>query len=123
MKNKLIIFSVFAVLLLAIVSVSNVAAQTDQMVGGYGDMSARSKDARRAADVAVKARSAKTGKAITLVRIVKAEQQVVAGMNYRVCMTVREGRHKAYTVTAVVYQNLKNKRSLSKWKRGECTDL
>jgi hypothetical protein len=102
---------------------TKVTAQTDQMVGGYGDLSAKSKEARRAADVAVKARSAKTGKTITLVRITKAEQQVVAGLNYRICMTVREGGHKAYTVTAVVYQNLKNKRTLSNWKKGACTDL
>lgn len=123
MKNKLIIFSVFTVFLLGAANASSVAAQTDQIVGGYGDLSVKSKDVRHAADFAVKARSTKTGKTITLVRITKAEQQVVAGLNYRICMSVREGRHKTYTVTAVVYQNLKNKLSLSKWKRGECTDL
>ena len=123
MKNKLIILSVFTVVFLGFAAASSVAAQTDQIVGGYGDLSVKSKDARQAADLAVRTRSSKTGKTITLVKIIKAEQQVVAGLNYRICMSVREGHHKAYTVTAVVYQNLKNKRSLSKWKRGECTDL
>ena len=121
MKNKLIIISVFTVLFLGVAS--SAAAQTDQIVGGYGDLSAESKDARQAADFAVKARSTKTGKNITLVRITKAEQQVVAGLNYRICMSVREGHKKPYTVTAVVYQNLKNRRTLSKWRRGDCADL
>ena len=123
MKNTLVIFSIFTALFLAVGSASRVHAQVDQVVGGYGDISAKSNDARRAADFAVRARSAKTGKAITIVRIIKAEQQVVAGMNYRICMTLREGRRKAYAVTVVVYQNLRNRKSLSNWKRGGCSNL
>ena len=78
MKNRLIIFSVFAVLFFAAISASSVAAQADQIVGGYGDISVRSRAARRAADFALKARSTTTGNAIGLLRIKKAEQQVVA---------------------------------------------
>lgn len=124
MKMKLIQLSIFTMFLIVVAfSQTKVSAQADQIVGGYGDISVKSKEARRAADVAVHSRSARTGKKITLVRIKKAEQQVVAGLNYRICMSVREGRRKPYLVTAVVYQNLKNKRSLSKWKKGDCTDL
>jgi hypothetical protein len=107
----------------AAASQSRVSAQADQIVGGYGDISATSKDAKSAAAFAITKQAAKSGKKLTLVKITKAEQQVVAGINYRVCMMVREGRRKAYSVTAVVYQNLKNRRSLSNWKKGECSDL
>lgn len=122
MKLRSIIFLTFAILFFAAVSVRNVAAQ-DQIVGGYGDISIKSKDAKKFANYAITTRSAKTGAKITLVKILKAEQQVVAGLNYRICMTLRQGRHKPYTATAVVYQDLRNKRSLSKWKKGSCTDL
>ena len=93
------------------------------MTGGYGDTSVADKDVRKAANVAVTSRSRSTGKTLTLVRIVKAEVQVVAGLNYRVCMTVREGRKRARTVTAIVYKDLKNRRSLSRWKSGGCSEL
>ncbi len=124
MNTKFLMTSIFTVLLAVIAfSGTKVSAQTDQIVGGYGDISVNSKDARRAAETAISSRSNRTGKKITLIRIKKAEQQVVAGLNNRVCMSVREGRHKPYTVTAVVYQDLKKKRVLSKWKRGTCSDI
>lgn len=100
---------------------SRVSAQ--EMAGGYGDASVADKDVRKAANFAVNTRSRSTGKMLTLVRIVKAEVQVVAGLNYRVCMTVREGRKRAKTVTAVVYKDLRNRRSLSRWKAGGCSEL
>lgn len=123
MKIKTIVHTLLVLLLISAGGIVAVRAQADQVVGGYSSVSARSGDAKRAADLAVRTRSSKTGKKITLVKIVKAEQQVVAGMNYRVCLLVREGRHKPYTATAVVYQNLKNRRSLTRWKKGECTEL
>ena len=100
---------------------SRVSAQ--DIAGGYGDASVTDKDVRAAANFAVKNRSRSTGKSLTLAKIVKAEVQVVAGLNYRVCMTVREGRKRAKTITAVVYKNLQNRRSLSRWKAGGCSEL
>ena len=94
-----------------------------QIAGGYGDASVADKDVRRAANFAVTSRSRSTGKTLTLVRIVKAEVQVVAGLNYRVCMTIREGRKRAKTITVVVYKDLRNRRSLSNWKVGRCSEL
>ena len=124
MTKKLILCSIFVIgLLVGIAAQTRVSAQDEPMVGNYREISVKSKEAKNTAAFAVKTRSAKTGKYITLVKITKAEQQVVAGMNYRVCMLVREGRRKAYAVTAVVYLNIKNKRTLSKWKNGGCTDL
>lgn len=108
------VFGVFA-------AESRVSAQ--EITGGYGDASVIEKDVRAAANFAVKSRSRSTGKTFTLVRITKAEVQVVAGLNYRLCMTVREGRKRARSVTAVVYKNLQNRRSLSRWKSGGCSEL
>lgn len=100
---------------------SNVRAQ--DITGGYGDTAVTDKDAVASAKYAVKAQAHKTHKTLKLVKIEKAQVQVVAGLNYRVCMTVREARRKAKKVTAVVYKDLKNNLSLSRWKAGGCTDL
>ena len=99
------------------------SARAQDITGGYGDTTVSDKDAVASAKYAVKSQAKKSGKAITLIRIEKAEVQVVAGLNYRVCMTVREGRANAKKVTAVVYKDLKNARSLTAWKPGGCTDL
>ena len=122
MKKHIIFCSFVALFVFGIFAAeSRVSAQ--EMTGGYGDASVLDKDVRKAANVAIASRSRSTGKTLTLVRIVKAEVQVVAGLNYRVCMSVREGRKRAKTVTAVVYKDLKNRRSLSRWKTGGCSEL
>jgi hypothetical protein len=94
-------------------------SQDHPIVGGYGTISARSAEAQSAAKFAVAARARRTGKRIVLWKVLKAEQQVVAGMNYRVCMRVFENG-KERTVTAVVYKNLRRKWSLTSWTRGGC---
>ena len=94
------------------------------IVGGYADVLVNSKEAKKFARWAVKARSARTHKRITLVKIITAEHQVVRGMNHRICMDVREGRHRAHRVTAVVWEDIGNRPlKLTNWKTGECADL
>jgi hypothetical protein len=110
----------FGILVLGILAFSSgVRAQEHPIVGGYGSISVRSAEAQSAAKFAVSARARRTGKRIVLWKVLKAEQQVVAGMNYRVCMRVFENG-KARTVTAVVYKNLRQKRSLTGWTVGRC---
>ncbi len=122
MKKHIIFCSLTALFVFGLFAAgSHVSAQ--DITGGYGDASVMDKDVRRAANFAVLTRSSNTGRALKLVRIVKAEVQVVAGLNYRICMTIREGRKRAKTVTAVVYKDLRNRRSLSRWKAGGCSDL
>lgn len=126
MKNKLFESVLIAAAVFGIyAAASSVSAQTDVIVGGYGENAVSDKDVVKAAGFAVKKEAGKTGKHITLVRIEKAETQVVAGINYRVCMTVRIGRKGAAekSVTAVVYKNLKNRMSLSRWEEGGCQEL
>lgn len=99
-----------------IFSAISVSAQDDEpIVGGYS--SADTDDARvvAAAKFAVGSRAKTTKrKNLKLDSIEKAEMQVVAGLNYRLCMNVGDGG-KAQTVNAVVYQNLKQKYSLTSW--------
>lgn len=124
MIKKLLIFaSLFVVFVFgAFASESRVAAQ-DVIAGGYADASVRDKDVRKAANFAVKQRSKNVKRTFTLVSIRKAEVQVVAGLNYRVCLRVRDNRGRTSTVTTVVYKNLKNKLSLTRWRSGGCSDI
>lgn len=126
MKNKLIKMVFMAAVVFGVhAAASSVMGQADTIVGGYGESSVRDKDVVKAAGFAVKKEAGKTGKRITLVKIEKAETQVVAGVNYRVCMTVRIGRKNAAekSVTAVVYKDLKKHMSLSRWEEGGCQEL
>lgn len=123
MKINILRYAVLIVVIFgALAAASRVSAQ---MVGAYADKSIDDKGVIQAAAFAVRKEASKTGTRITLVKIEKAETQVVAGLNYRVCMTVKVGRRKPKTtkVTAVVYSNLHDKLKLSKWEDGECKDL
>jgi hypothetical protein len=95
----------------------------DPIVGGYGDTSIHDKDVKAAAAFAVKTWGARTNKTFKIVEIKRADAQVVAGMNYRVCMRIRDSKYHRSTVTVVVYKNLQNHLSLSRWKTGGCSDL
>ena len=124
MKKQLLFCSFVLALVFGINAASTkVAAQdSEPIVGGYGDASVTDKEVKSAAVFAVKTRSKNIKRTITLVKIRKAELQVVAGLNYRICMSVREGR-TTRIATAVVYRDLQNRKSLSRWKNGACTDL
>lgn len=105
-------------------STNTVRAQQDEPVaGGYAPASRSSKEIRKAAGRAVAIRAKQSGTAITLVKIEKAEVQVVAGMNYRLCMRVREGGRGTKTVTAVLFRSLRGGYSLSRWRAGGCREL
>ncbi|HEY0427688.1 MAG TPA: cystatin domain-containing protein [Pyrinomonadaceae bacterium] len=100
-------------------------AQTDEPIaGGYSKASVTDKEVVAAAGYAVKAQAKKQRAVIKLVSINKAETQVVAGRNYSLCLKVRiteKGKKtKTETVQAIVFQNLKQKLSLTSWKEAEC---
>ena len=117
MKTRVLSYSVSIALAFGIYpSASYVSAQ---ITGGYGDASASSKEVKRAAKFAVEQRTLRTGNKVALVRVVKAEMQVVAGLNYRMVLRVSDKWGRRRTATAVVYQELKNRLSLTSWKPGE----
>jgi len=88
--------------------------------GAYRTVSQRSPDVRAAYAFAIKSQAAKEAKPFAFVRVLKAESQVVAGMNYRVCMLVREGKGRSKSVTVVVTKDLKNVWTLTSWVPGGC---
>lgn len=100
--------------------VSSLAAhQQEPVAGGYGETAKDDPEARAAARFAISSQSRKLHARISLVSIKRAEVQVVAGLNYRICMRVRIKR-KAKDVTVVVYKDLKKQYSLTSWTEGEC---
>ena len=92
---------------------------TAQMPGGYNSVNKNDPQVKAAARYAVTTQSKRAGHSITLISISKAEQQVVAGMNYKVCLKVSD-RKRTRWATAVVYRDLKGGRSLTSWDWGAC---
>ena len=95
-------------------------ADTPIVVGGYGPVAGTDPQVVAAAKFAIAKRSETADSEISLNKIVKAERQVVAGMNYRICMTVKVEGDEPQTVTAIVYQDLKRNYSLSSSKASDC---
>lgn len=94
-------------------------AQTEQITGGYGDADVKDKDVIAAAKFAVKKGANKEKATISLINIKQARMQVVAGLNYEVCLEVNVKKSGKKTIRkfakAVVYRNLKNAYSLTSW--------
>lgn len=112
-------FAAFAVLFVCASAVSA------QKVGGYRTVSVADKDIAAAAEFAVSDHSEKNEVSLEIVLIQKAERQVVAGTNYRLCIQVKvveEGNDDTQFVQAVVYRDLKKKYKLTSWKPDACGD-
>ena len=98
-----------------------------QRTGGYREIDKADEGAVGAAEFAVKQESEKKEMTYKLVEIEHAETQVVAGINYRLCLKI--GYHKADDdvdttefVRVVVYRNLQNQYSLTSWTEENCGD-
>ncbi len=97
----------------------SVSAQ-EMVVGNYRKIMKTDAQMLSAAKFAVKQQKSKTkNKRLSLASIERAESQIVAGRNYRICMKV-VNKGKIEDVTTVVFLNLKNKFSLTAWERGAC---
>ncbi len=89
-------------------------AQERPIAGGYIERPTNDRGVTAAAAFAVRERGRQTRRRVTLLSIRRAETQVVAGLNYRLLLSVREGG-EVRDVTAVVYENLRRRRSLTSW--------
>lgn len=89
-----------------------------RIVGGYQNVSVQNETVAEAANFAV-ARQKQKEPSLRLVAIDRAESQVVAGTNYRLCLAVEAGG-KTGQASAVVYHNLQNEFELSEWTTGTC---
>lgn len=89
---------------------------SEAVTGAY--IKGNTKDAAviQAAQFALKQQSSQSGQPHTLQQIVQAQTQVVAGLNYRLCLKVRQGQPpKTITVMATVYRNLSQEWQLNEW--------
>ena len=89
-----------------------------QIVGGYKSVAVDDESVVAAANFAV-SKEEETTEGIDLDAILKAERQVVAGTNYRICLRVKLG-DDSQVVEAVVYQDLKGAYTLKSWTPKEC---
>lgn len=126
MKKSLQVVTILVALGLVFSSVLiGLAQQKRPILGGYQETDKDSPEVQEAAEFAVGEQGRKQDATIKLVSVERAERQVVAGMNYRLCMKVEitaEGEDEATTqeVKVVVYRNLQKEYSLTSWEEAEC---
>ena len=96
------------------------AASAQIRTGGYKEVANDDSEVVAAADFAVNEQGQKQEVSISLVSIEHAEQQVVAGINYRLCLKV-EIDGETQEVKAVVYRNLQKEYSLTSWEQESCS--
>lgn len=115
-------FSLRIALSIAFLAIVGTLASTTfgQRVGGYGEVDTEDAGVVAAADFAVETQAEKTQTGIERGEIKKAERQVVAGLNYRLCFEVMVDGSDASFAQAVVYVDLKGNRSLTSWTAGGC---
>ena len=115
----------FLVVLFGLAIALGTIAASAQRLGGYREIDKSDEGAAAAAEFAVKAQSESKEITYKLVSVEHAESQVVAGINYRLCLKV--GYHKqdddvdtTEFVRVVVNRNLQNQHSLTSWTEENC---
>lgn len=103
----------------AVVTLRREPTATEAQAGGYRVTSLDAPDVKAAAEFAVIAQAARSGESLSLARIVRAEQQVVSGLSFRLCLEVTSGG-QSQRVRAMVYRDLNGHLALSFWLVGEC---
>jgi Aspartic acid proteinase inhibitor len=92
---------------------------TEAPLGGYTPINPGDPEVRAAAEYAVSEQRSRTGTAVALRRVARAERQVVAGLNYRLCLEVTVA-DKREEVQLIVYRNLQQRFSLAQWSSAGC---
>lgn len=114
-KNLQIIMFITA---FAMITFGTTICVAQPRVGGYSETSKTDKTVVEAATFAVETQAQKDD-TLELVSIERAERQIVAGSNYRLCLAVKSNG-KAEQASTTVYLDLQNEFSLSEWKAGKC---
>lgn len=127
MKNNLKFMLMIAFFAVIFGFSENVLAQNKDvpMVGGFKAVAVNDKGVVDATNFAVKTIAKDEEMELKLDSIMKAEQQVVQGMNYRLLfLTTFADGGETYDLclSAQVYRNLKNVYSLSSWESVECPE-
>lgn len=117
MKKRLLAVMTLIALNVAFSWLNAVSAQ--RQVGGYKEIASDDSEVVAAANFAVQEQGRKEEIEVTLVSIEHAESQVVAGINYRLCLKV-EMEGETQEIKVVVYKNLKREYSLTSWTAESC---
>jgi hypothetical protein len=88
-------------------------------VGGFKGVAADDPEVTAAARFAVGAQGQKESTTISLLSVVSAERQTVAGANYRLCLEV-EAEGGTQNVMALVFKSLKKEYQLKRWEAADC---
>ena len=93
------------------------ASYAQPKVGGYKVAKTDAPEVVAAAEFAVTAQNEKDDFGRTLISVLSAEHQLVAGTNYRMCLKVKLGGDEGeiHYIKAVVYRDLKQVHKLTSW--------
>lgn len=100
-------------------------AQQPPTSGGYTQQSVVDEEVKRIAEEAVKMKSKELQSELFLNAIHKAETQVVAGVNYRLCIETHLPSDQPMTdgvvqyIQVVVYKNISGELKITEWKEDE----
>ena len=106
-----------------ILALGSVVWISGQRLGGYKQIDTDDERAVAAAEFAVEEQGRKMETTYKLVSVAKAESQVVAGVNYRLCLKVgyqKDDEDVEEFVRVIVYRNLQGEHSLTSWKQEDC---
>jgi hypothetical protein len=97
------------------------------IVGGYKEVATDDPEVQAAAEFAVSEQKKKQEGALSLVSIEHAERQVVAGMNYRLCLKVKQADEddadvEPQDVKVVIFKSLKQEYLLKSWDEENCSE-
>jgi hypothetical protein len=125
MKKSLRAATVLVAISIALSCVVIGLAQTRPIVGGYKTVSTDDPEVRAAAEFAVSERAEKENVSLKLVSIERAERQVVAGMNFKLCLKVAiddeaDDSDEPQGVQVVVFKSLQKQYSLKSWEVEDC---
>ena len=110
-----ICLSVFALILVSPAFAATNPAISDQpsLAGGYSSAEI-DPEVRRVAEFTLKTQSKSTGRPLKFIKILKAERQVVAGLNFRLEIEVADGS-KQLKARVVVWKKLDGSLALTSW--------
>jgi copper homeostasis protein (lipoprotein) len=89
------------------------------LLGGYGPADITDDRVREAAHFAVAEQGRRVNQTVHLQEISRAEQQIVAGINYRLCLKIQTSTGSRFAA-AVIYRDLRGHHSLTDWTDGLC---
>lgn len=92
-------------------------------VGGFKPVAKTDPAVQEAAKFAPDAKNKTSPWGYRLVDILKAERQIVAGTNFRMCLSISEAGGQPFAVQAVVYVDLQRVSKLTGWTKTKCAPI